>query len=404
MTDVKSVVFALCMAVCGTAFVYKLRDLRSSGYDPALCALLAAFAFKCIAFLIAIPAVCAEIDRRLEIPNISALVGIHIFGGVIFGGCVLATLLFWHEPPPRAWPRVCGLTIVAGLVSMVMILLWAADGVKDRATHYLVQNGSRGLLASIYLLVYVTALLVTLGLIVYLCWGYAKKAEIMWLQRGLRTTILGALIYAVSPLDRLSVLIVKPLGIDPLKWEILVPFCTGTGVLLIVSGLTMPSWGPCLSAMLDWVKDYRTHRKLYPLWCALRQAIPEIALHPASSSRVRNLRYHVYRQIVEIRDARLTLRPHMDSHVAVLAAQRGTEVGLDGDELAAVVEAAQLKVALRSRIDDCAPGLSSPVDESEVRGGDDISSEVAWLLQVARAYTRSPVVAAMDRAPVRNLP
>jgi uncharacterized integral membrane protein len=396
VTDVKSVVFALCTALCGTAFAYKLRDLKSSQYDPALLALLAAFAFKATAFLIAIPAVAAEVDRWIEIPNIAAL-GIHIFGGVIFSGYILAALLFWHEPPRKARQKVRWLIIVASTVSLVMIFLWAADGTQDRAMHYLVQNGAHRPLVSIYLLLYITAVLVALSLIAHLCWRRAKETTLPWVRRGLRTATSGALIYTVSPLNRLSIFVAEPLGMDPLKWEILVPISTGTGILLIISGFTMPSWGPRLSNLKSWVNNYRSYRKLYPLWYVLHRSVPEIALHPAAPSRIKNLRYHLYRRIIEIRDARLSLRPYMDVSVAVAAVKKGTEIGLDGDELAAVVEATRLKAALQSRTDGDTPGLDSPGDEFGVRGGDDISSEIAWLLQVAQAYACSPVVAVMDR-------
>lgn len=396
MTDVKNVVFTLCVALCGTAFLYKLRDLRCNQRDPALLALLAAFAFKAAAFLIAIPAVAAGVDRRVGIPNIAAL-GIHIFGGVVFSACILAVLIFWHDLPQKAHERILWLTIVAGMVSLTMIFLWIAGGIQERATNYLVQNGTKHPLITVYLLLYITSVLVALGLIAHLCWRQARETTFPWMRRGLRTTTAGALIYAGSPLNRLSIFVAKPLGMDPLKWEILVPICTGSGILLIVSGLTMPSWGPRLSLLKNWVNDYRSYRELYPLWYVLHQSIPEIALHPAAPSRVRNLRYHLYRRIIEIRDARLSLRPYMDASATIRAMQEGTEIGLDGDELAAVVEAAQLKAALQSRIDGDTPTSDAPGDEFGIRGGDDISGEIAWLLQVARAYTYSPVVAAMDR-------
>jgi hypothetical protein len=359
--------------------------------------LLVTFAFKGAAFFLAVPAVANAVDHRLGVPNLAAL-GIHVVGGIVFSAGILVVLLFWHYPAQQAKRLAFWVLVTGGLVSAAMISLWAADGIQARATHYLLQNGSRPL-TGIYLVLYTSAVLVGLGLIARICWQQAKSTSLVCLRRGLQCTAAGALIYMVSPADRLlSARIAAPLGLNPLDWEILVPACTGTGILLIVAGLTMPSWGPQVAALRAWAADYRSYRELYPLWSTLCESVPEIALHPTTSP-VKKLEYRLYRRVVEIRDAQLALRPHGDSAVAAMAARRGEKIGLRGDDLQAVVEAAQLKAALRSRNGGTTTAANSTsADRSTVRGGDGIADEIAWLRRVARAYFHSPVVAATARS------
>lgn len=404
MTGAKALVFPLCGAACWVAFAYKLLPLLaprrqpSRRQDPALFSMLAVFAFKGAAFVLAIPGIAAATDRGLGVPNLAAL-GIHVLGGVGFSAAVLATLMFWAHPPNRAWPAVRWLFAIAGATALLLIALWAAAGVRTRSAHYLAEN-SQHLLVSLYLLCYVGVLLLGLVAIARLCWHQSTQAERRWTRRGLRVTGSGAVIYMGSFVNRLSAVVVAPFGVDPLQWELVVPVCTGTGMLLIVTGLTMPGWGPRASALRGWLASYRAYAQLRPLWTALYRAMPEIALHAPSKS-MRALRYRLYRRVIEIRDARLQLRAYMDSDVAAEATRDGHRRGLVGQDLEAHVEACQFKAALRRKVAD-APGDQHSGCEDPQPGGDDVSSELAWLRRVARAYALAPVVACESRGELRG--
>jgi hypothetical protein len=108
------------------------------------------------------------------------------------------------------------------------------------------------------------------------------------------------------------------------------------------------------------------------------------------------LNYRLYRRVIEIRDGLLPLRCYRDPEVRIRARQCGEAVGLTGDELRATVAAAQLKAALNARAQGrVAP--ANPRDSAddretfELRRGNDLTTEAAWLGQIARAYIRSPV-------------
>src|SRR5207248_9857207 len=63
MIGVKGVLFPLLAGLCWAAFFYKVHDLRVRQHDPALVALLAAFAVRGTAFLLATPRVAASLDQ-----------------------------------------------------------------------------------------------------------------------------------------------------------------------------------------------------------------------------------------------------------------------------------------------------------------------------------------------------
>lgn len=393
MIGVKGIVFPLVAGLCWAAFLYRVRDLRMRQRDPALLALLVAFASKGTELLLATPRIAAAVDERTGIPDLGAL-GIHLFGSVAFGAAVLVAVVYWVSNPAEAWARVRWRLAVAALVMMTMFLLWVAAGVgtEERSQHYLVQNAHRPLVA-IYGFLYLATLLVTLGEIVRICLRYSRSAGQRWLRRGLRTTAIGALMYSVTVWSRSFSMVAVRLGLDPLEWEVLTPAAVGIGMPLIVAGLTMPGWGPRLSALGRWCDNYRIYRRLYPLWRDLYQVTPRIALHPPTRSMT-DLNYRLYRRVIEISDGLLALRSYRDPAVRRWALERGKEAGLSGDELRAAVAAAQLKAALNAKTAGRVVPAHSPVwddgESVERCRGNDLTSEAAWLARVARAYATSP--------------
>ncbi|MEV4443151.1 MAB_1171c family putative transporter, partial [Streptomyces sp. NPDC049577] len=144
---------------------------------------------------------------------------------------------------------------------------------------------------------------------------------------------------------------------------------------------------------------YRRHRRLYPLWAALHEAIPTIALTPAHSPfadrlTVRRLEFRLYRRVIEIRDGQLALRGHYDPAAEEEARRAGVAAGLSGDALRAHLEAVRIRAALahRARHGAAAAGHTpagppAPGGPSEHTG---LSDETAWLVRVATAFAALP--------------
>ena len=110
--------------------------------------------------------------------------------------------------------------------------------------------------------------------------------------------------------------------------------------------------------------------------------------------RPKRMRTLLYRRIVEIRDARLRLRPWFDDETSSLAQQQAANAGLSGIDADAAVEAAVLRAALAAHAAADTPrqtGISNAEPTSaEARWLDkgDLAAESRWLGAVARQYAR----------------
>jgi hypothetical protein len=131
----------------------------------------------------------------------------------------------------------------------------------------------------------------------------------------------------------------------------------------------------------------RALRQLQPLHSALREAVPEATgavacrFWPAASFRL-------HRQVIQIRDAALALRPHRDPQVAAVATRAARAAGLSGSDLAAAVEASVLSAAMHARTaGDPMRNVAGHAGLSPV-AGPDLRSETACLVKIARAFAQ----------------
>lgn len=132
--------------------------------------------------------------------------------------------------------------------------------------------------------------------------------------------------------------------------------------------------------------------RLYPLWDALRQAIPEIELPPEPGTRW-NIPYRLHRRVIEIRDAQLVLKRYSRSEVADKAAAAAKSAGLSAVKVAAVVEAAVIVDSLHSHFRGSPPRAEDiPPEQVNMTPGNDIRAEVAGLVLISEAINRSDIV------------
>jgi hypothetical protein len=131
----------------------------------------------------------------------------------------------------------------------------------------------------------------------------------------------------------------------------------------------------------------RAIRQLWPLHSALRDAVPEVTgasvcqFWPAASFRL-------HRQVIQIRDAALALRPYRDPEVAAVATQAARASGLAGGDLAAAVEASVLSAAMHARAaGDPMRNVAGYAGRAPA-AGPDLRSETACLVKVARAFAQ----------------
>lgn len=157
----------------------------------------------------------------------------------------------------------------------------------------------------------------------------------------------------------------------------------------ITLGCSLAIIMPLSQGVASW---WRANR-LYPLWRALCDASPHIALTPPEGRlrdvlTLRDNRHRLQRRLVEIRDGLLIMREWVtqathDRIVTALASERLPN-------RAAAVTACWVKVALRARSAG-RERVARPLDLAG-QGGVDTETELRWLTAVAKAWG-SPVIA-----------
>ncbi|GAA0610183.1 hypothetical protein GCM10010174_29440 [Kutzneria viridogrisea] len=136
----------------------------------------------------------------------------------------------------------------------------------------------------------------------------------------------------------------------------------------------------------SWFDQWWAYLRLRPLHRALRQVNPEAVL--VSRRKWFDPHHRVRRAVLELDEWRWALTSRFDPAVRDAADSLGRQAGLGGQELAVVVEAAQLKAALSST------ATREREPDGAAADGTGLAEECAWWLAVARAYRHSPVVVA----------
>lgn len=172
-------------------------------------------------------------------------------------------------------------------------------------------------------------------------------------------------------------------------------------VALIVLGLGVPFLLGAPAELRRWVGDVRLGRALRPLWHAMYEALPQIALTSPGAVDGRVPRHdaalRLYRRTVEVRDGALLLQPYRSAADTVEHRRRAGAAGLHGARADAAVEAADLAVALERHRGAARPRGAAAPDPPAGRapapgpvdpGADDTRAEARRLARVSAAFAR----------------
>lgn len=237
-----------------------------------------------------------------------------------------------------------------------------------------------------YCIAYALAQYPAFAVIVVLCLKQARRAPDLTLRLGLALVVAGVVAAMCYITSRTLVAI---------SFRADFSFAFGTRYpmskalptlahLLVLCGVAVP-------AVAGLVRRRGQYRRLAPLWQALYRAAPEIALEPPRRrTPAFPTRLQVYRQVVEIRDGLLLLRPYRSAEVVEAARDRAASAGLHGENRETVVEAATVAAALHAHEQDVPP--SRPDDA--VSGGRDLTSDIEYLCRLADAFRDQPLAAA----------
>jgi membrane-associated phospholipid phosphatase len=380
------------------AAIGKLPALRRQPDNRALRAYWLALLALAVAVTVLLPPIQLAVDHATGVPNLARLLGHSL---ALVNACAAqAFLLYSSYQVPSARPRVRRRGWALAVTLALMGALFILGKVQNETLDFIGRYGTATPIL-VYWLIFLTYLGLALVDVVRLSWRWARLTDQAVLGLGLRVTAAGGVIglcyvgydllfLAASHFGR-----ARLLGNQPLTTQVLI----AGAIALIVLGSTMPAWARRvgLPRLLRWASHYRAHRRLYPLWRRLCQVVPEVALVPPPSPQrdaltMWNLDFGLHRRVIEIHDARLALRPYLDPWVADTATELCRRAGLDGDDLRAVVEATSLAAAVHAKAQGRPATQARTVTAV---GGGDLESESGWLVKVATAYARSPLVPAV---------
>jgi len=379
-----AVLYSLCAGVAFVAFAWKLRRVVRSGFEPAQIWLAGVFFTFAWTYGVILPGVWYPLSEAFGLPNVSGLLS-HL--GVVFGiTCQQVVVLHLAHERAVAWrkaaPRMLAMCGVAA--TMIVLFLVAGDFDVDHPTDFAVTKAaSNPWYLSLYLGAYATAQIDTTRLV----WRFRRAASSVWLRRGLGLVVASSVLLGIYILGRAAGVVAGLLGSTGHAWEPITALAVTAGSIVYLVAWILPDVGPRLSALWMWLDTFRAHRELAPIHRDLTARVPDVVLDVPADRRTR-----LYRVLVEIRDAQWQLRTWMDPAVTREATERATAAGLTGDELAAVVEAAQLRAALRAKELDQRPGAH--VDMPNRSAPEDLLAELAHQRRLAYHYQHSPVVTA----------
>ncbi|GAA4964449.1 MAB_1171c family putative transporter [Kineococcus glutinatus] len=367
------VALALCLAA-----VPRFRDLRRSADAGRRVVATAVIALAVAAVVLTFPG-----ERILyaatRIPHIGDLVGRAAMMVAALATQCIFLLAAARARQRRAQLRRRVLVLLAALA--VLVAVFSAAPAQDPAADYLLAYGTEPLVG-----VFITTFTAFLGwslVDVQLAWSRLKHRTSGPLHTSLRTFALGAAF-------GLGYVALRLLGEAALftGWDTVVAFtrvgCLALGsvaALLAVASVTWPAMRMRIHQLRTWVRARRQLQQLLPLWRDLADVAPEVALeHPRSPIReafdVLDVRWRLYRRVIEIHDARLALR----AHALQLADAAATPHAAEAQRLAAAVTAA------RAGHHDGAPTASEHSLGERAPVADDMDREAERLAQVAREY------------------
>lgn len=394
-----NVAYIACAVAIWAVVIRKTGLVLRYPRDPAVWALVASAAFASLAFTLAPDGMRLLLDTSLGVPNLSGLV---IYSCVLaYAGASRVRLLYWIHGPrdagagPAAWAVGCVAAIAA------MAALFAMAAVPAQATDWEMRHVTDPAVAG-FVVIYLAAVVLAFGGNARLYWRYAGYPLAAWVQRGVRVNAVGSVCVLGYGVVKSTRALARWAGIQHPPGDDVASLIVALGALLLAAGVTMPAWGPRLAALPRWVARYRTYRALYPLWAAVYEHLPHLALlpprHPHSWAALRQLNGLLYyRPAVEIRDAYRELRPYMDRRVQAGAREAPARRSLTGTELTVVVEAAVVAAALRSYAQGLTPPAGCAVDPAEMSVAADAEADRTWLSRVSQAFAASPEVRNLGR-------
>ncbi|MFD8373565.1 MAB_1171c family putative transporter [Streptomyces sp. NPDC059688] len=391
------VVYGMLSLITWSAFAVKLKDLSRDWRNRELQLLCLAISTFAAPFFFATPPVYVRLDALLGQRNIATLI-IYTCVAVCLTS-FLALLVSWSSTQSKIRLRhrlIVGYAVTT-IVAMVTFFFLGTVNDTEHPVDFDVHYASTPYITE-FLLTYQCLFTVSMIGLILMCWRYSTMVDRPWLRGGLRVITAGAVTGLGYCLPKAVSLAWDVAGDSPLDSmsSVVAPMFASAAAALFAIGFTMPVWGVGMSTTASWISGYLAFQRRYPLWQAITRAFPEIVLVPPPSSRLelaRELSFYQNRQVIEILDGEMRLRPHYDTAISELTRKEFAGRRITGIQAEALVEAVQLAAALQAHVVGRELPLRSETDVRESTDGD-LAKEATRLVRVAEALL-SPVVPAV---------
>ncbi|MCJ1675982.1 hypothetical protein MTF65_01110 [Streptomyces sp. APSN-46.1] len=385
MNTARTLCFVIAALSSYAALVYRLCQARRSWKDSAYRALVITLLLQCLTFTMGAVAMGGE--SFLGVGNLAILL-MHL-SAVAFCVSAQIILLRWATADEEAI-RKSRYWLITGIClnTLLTALFFLADGSGRPASDF--DTGSGQPLVLTYLLVFIVSQAVPCVTIFRQCGPYARMTDNASLRQALRLLSVASVVLFLYCLARTVNILTAASGIDIGVWKVAASVFSAAGIVTLSLSLTNSSWGPSAAKLLDWARTYRSYRALYPLWRDLYESSPDIALEPPGASvsaSVSDLNYRLHRRVVEIRDGWRDLRPYID-RATHDSDSGGPDREASEEFRQAFAEAAQIRQALHAKRKGTIPQVNKDDGDFDDRDTDNFTAEVAWLTQVASAYSK----------------
>ncbi|MCP3804322.1 hypothetical protein NLX83_34150 [Allokutzneria sp. A3M-2-11 16] len=376
------------------AFVsVRMAEGQHRAGSPARRAVVLALFCLALSMTVLTPDPYAALAELTGVPNIARLVGHSLM--LVVAWAVHVFVLHLKRPDDLVWARTHRYTSGALLAFAGMALAFALSDLPVDDPRFAGRYSGEPWVLE-YWLIFLCYMLPAFWSLARNGWRLGGEAANPLMRLGMRLIAAGAACAFAYHVHKALVFVSDRFrfGYPKDGLSALDKYLTPAAALLVLAGVMVPIVGPRLRLpeLFDWLHRYRVYQTLRPLWTALYRASPHIALEPPASRLAElllpgDLELRLYRRVIEIRDGRLALQPFVDDRVAEAARDRARDSGLTGRALDVATEAAVLAAALAAA---AAAGEEPPRahQPAEVPGGVDLTSDMAFLADVAKALRR----------------
>ncbi|MFJ4686934.1 MAB_1171c family putative transporter [Streptomyces sp. NPDC088789] len=369
--------YLLPTVLLAVALASKLPTSVRTWRDPEVRAITLMLFWATACLVILVPVNIDLINRVTGVPNLAAPFAYTFL--TAFCATSLTMIMRWREEPSARRRRRIRLiyAIYTGIVAAIWVTFVVGDAptprIYDFDTYYATTPWIRELV-----LLYVVAHLVSCLVAAAMLWKWFPEIENRWLRSSVICLQLGFATGLVFDATKLTAVTARWAGadLDELSTVAAPPFALAEAVLVAV-GFIAPQIGPFLQR---WARDQRDHRRLRPLWRAVRPLGPGAADARIGPFAPVDLRLLQRRQ--RIHDALRILAPYYDTALYQRAHRAAAKE--HPDPKARAVAGA---VALQSAIGACRDSTPLTAGARPSRVGPEISDQIDAISQ-ALHHTR----------------